>query len=75
MCGTRAIRSIVASLVAVLVLSAVPAHPWDGIRGVTAVALDPQVPSTIYAGTFDRGLFKSTDGGANWQATGGGRHE
>ena len=64
MCGTRAVRAIVASLVAVLVLNAVPAYSWDRVRGVTALALDPQAPSAIYAGTFDRGLFKSTDGGA-----------
>jgi hypothetical protein len=70
MCAVRAVRSIVASLIAVLVLGAVPAYPWDGIRGVTALALDPQAPSTIYAGTFDRGLFKSRDGGTSWNATG-----
>ena len=69
MCGTRGVRSMVTSLIAVLVLGAAPAHPWDGFRGVTAIALDPQRPSTIYAGTFDRGLFKSTDAGATWSAT------
>ena len=42
---------------------------------VGALAINPQNPEIIYAGTFDdnfhdessgRGIFKSTDGGANW---------
>jgi photosystem II stability/assembly factor-like uncharacterized protein len=33
---------------------------------VTAVAVDPATPSTVYAGTLDRGLFKTTDSGATW---------
>ena len=32
---------------------------------VTALAVDPSVPSTLYAGTGG-GVFKSTDGGAFW---------
>ena len=36
--------------------------------GLTLVlAIDPQKPSTLYAGT-DHGVFKSTDGGAAWSA-------
>src|SRR5262249_13169214 len=34
---------------------------------VSALAIDPQSPSTIYAATFG-GIFKSTDGGENWKA-------
>jgi photosystem II stability/assembly factor-like uncharacterized protein len=48
--------------------------------GVTDVVLDPRDPDTVFAGTYQRmrhvgqmigvgpdgGLFKSTDGGANW---------
>jgi ligand-binding sensor domain-containing protein len=30
--------------------------------------IDPQTPSTIYAGTSYSGLFKSTNGGGNWNA-------
>ena len=38
--------------------------------GVTALAIDPVTPATIYAGTCgdegEGGLFKSTDGGESW---------
>ncbi|MET0622577.1 MAG: SBBP repeat-containing protein, partial [Pyrinomonadaceae bacterium] len=34
--------------------------------GVTALLVDPASPSTVYAGTSGGGVFKSTDGGANW---------
>ena len=36
---------------------------------ILALAIDPTNPATVYAGT-GRGIFKSTDGGANWAATG-----
>ncbi|HEX5732933.1 MAG TPA: SBBP repeat-containing protein [Blastocatellia bacterium] len=35
------------------------------ITSVNAIAIDPDTPSTIYAGTTD-GVFKSTDGGGSW---------
>src|SRR5712692_9337422 len=35
---------------------------------VTALAIDPQTPSTLYAGTANDGVFKSTTGGASWSA-------
>ncbi|HXM70414.1 MAG TPA: hypothetical protein VN970_04725, partial [Thermoanaerobaculia bacterium] len=35
--------------------------------GVFAFAIDPQLPGTLYAWTFSRGLLKTTDGGASWQ--------
>ena len=31
------------------------------------MALDPNHPTTIYIGTGSEGVFKSTDGGANWR--------
>ena len=31
----------------------------------TSIAIDPQSPETLYAGT-DGGLFKSTSGGLSW---------
>src|SRR5438105_1975446 len=34
---------------------------------VRALAIDPQTPTTLYAGTLN-GVFKSTDGGASWTA-------
>jgi uncharacterized repeat protein (TIGR01451 family) len=33
---------------------------------VIALAIDPQTPTTLYAGTNGAGVFKSTDGGTNW---------
>src|SRR2546428_13946736 len=32
------------------------------------LALDPQTSTTLYAGTFRDGVFKSTDGAATWSA-------
>jgi photosystem II stability/assembly factor-like uncharacterized protein len=42
--------------------------PAAGIEGgrITALAVDPQSPQTVFAGT-PGSLFKSTDGGASWQ--------
>ena len=34
---------------------------------ITALAINPVTPTTLYAGTRD-GLVKSTDGGGNWSA-------
>ena len=38
---------------------------------VNIMAIDPQDPSTLYAGTT-RGVFKSTDGGASWRGANSG---
>jgi hypothetical protein len=35
---------------------------------VTSLAIDPDTPTTIYAGTDGGGVFKSTNGGGNWTA-------
>ncbi len=35
---------------------------------ILALTIDPQDPATIYAGTEEQGVFKSTDGGAHWSA-------
>src|SRR5438105_3950912 len=35
---------------------------------VFALVIDPVNPTTLYAGTCGNGLFKSTNGGANWTA-------
>jgi len=44
--------------------------PSAGIN-ISALAIDPQKPSVLYAGVGDR-IFKSTDGGSNWFAAGTG---
>src|SRR5207249_443675 len=35
---------------------------------VTALAIDPQTPTILYAGTQGGGVYKSTDGGESWGA-------
>jgi len=37
---------------------------------VYTLAIDPQTPTTLYAGTQSRGVFKSLDGGGTWSVTG-----
>jgi photosystem II stability/assembly factor-like uncharacterized protein len=34
--------------------------------GIYCLAVDPIISTTLYAGTFREGIFKSTDGGMNW---------
>ncbi len=40
--------------------------PSFSARRVTTVAIDPQLPATIYAGTMGDALYKSPDGGQHW---------
>jgi hypothetical protein len=35
---------------------------------INALAIDPVSPTTLYAGTLEGGVFKSTNGGGNWSA-------
>ena len=35
---------------------------------VSALAIDPQTPSTLYAAIYGYGVFKSTDGATSWSA-------
>ena len=74
--GRRPVRSW-ALLAALLVASSVsPAgagiNVWttNGPEGglIVAVAIDPTTPSTVYAGTYGGGVFKSTNGGGSWSA-------
>jgi photosystem II stability/assembly factor-like uncharacterized protein len=80
---------IVQGLAVALLLVAVPLSPaeagWNKwTRGIApsadmvALAIDPSMPTTIYAAGFDlglldpdapRGVFKSIDGGAHWSAS------
>src|SRR2546422_5588025 len=34
----------------------------------STLAIDPETPATLYAGTFTGGVFKSTNGGGRWSA-------
>ena len=43
----------------------------DG-QTITALAIDPVTPSTLYAAA-DRGVFKSTNGASSWTPIGAGR--
>src|SRR2546422_7635700 len=69
MSGMRAFRSVFASVIFVA-LTAAPAYSWHGSGSISALAIDSKTPTTLYAVTCDRGVFKSTDGGASWNATG-----
>jgi len=40
--------------------------PGFSARRVTTVAIDPQLPATIYAGTMGDAVYKSPDGGQHW---------
>ena len=44
-----------------------PEHP-----GVEVLAIDPQTPTTLYAGTEQQGVYKSTDAGGSWFAANNG---
>jgi hypothetical protein len=72
-------RALSASLAVIAMLASVAAFPGRGIAGLNvwtpegpdggalrALAIDPSAPSTIYAGTYTGGLFKSTNAGGSW---------
>ena len=40
--------------------------PNFSARRVTTLAIDPQFPATIYAGTMADAVYKSPDGGQHW---------
>ena len=40
--------------------------PMFSSRRVTTLAVDPQLPATIYAGTMGDAVYKSPDGGQHW---------
>jgi uncharacterized protein (TIGR03437 family) len=39
---------------------------------IATLAINPASDSILYAGTFDQGILKSTDGGATWNSSNGG---
>jgi photosystem II stability/assembly factor-like uncharacterized protein len=53
-------------------IAAGEANVWTSIgpegEAVSALAIDPTTPTTVYAGTSGGGVFKSTDGGNSWSA-------
>src|SRR6185295_13729871 len=68
-------RTIVALLASTLTwawsvhtVSAQSAWTANGPEGGTirALASDPQAPATLYAATFENGVFKSIDGAGRW---------
>ena len=68
--GATAAFRVGFAVVALLALTAVPAHSSDGRVITTSLAIDPQATTTVYAGTYGGGVFKSMDGGASWSPTG-----
>ncbi|MBH0188409.1 MAG: hypothetical protein HP493_06025 [Nitrospira sp.] len=40
--------------------------PSFSARRVTTLAIDPQLPATVYAGTMGDAVYKSPDGGQHW---------
>ena len=47
--------------------------PLEG-RGARCLAVDPEDSDTLYVGTSDEGLFKSSDGGRGWESVSGIEH-
>ena len=44
---------------------------WRGLEGfVYTLVVDQRDPDIVYAGTWNRGVLKSTDGGSSWRPTG-----
>src|ERR687898_2291965 len=43
-------------------------------RGARCLAVDPKDPDTVYVGTSDEGLFKSSDAGRSWEHLSGVAH-
>ena len=41
-------------------------------RGAMSLAVDPRDPERIFVGTFDRGVYRSRDGGGVWESVGAG---
>ena len=54
--------------------AAVSALRLEG-HGVMCVAVDPHDPHRIFVGTFDRGVYRSRDGGHTWQSVGAGMED
>src|SRR2546422_967391 len=66
--GMRALWLVLAVVIAVVVLRAVPAYSSHSGVMIPALAIDPLNPTTLYPGDDASGVFKSMDGGANWSS-------
>lgn len=62
-------RLVLCVVITVPVLWAAPAYSSHNGVPISALAIDPLTPSTLYAAT-PGGVFKSTNGGASWRASG-----
>src|SRR5262245_3779016 len=74
------LRARIRSFLPVLVLGLVSFHARPGAaqerwlqRGpeggeIRSLAIDPQTPTTVFAGTAGGGVFRSLDGGTSWAA-------
>src|SRR2546428_1938183 len=68
-----ALASVLAMLCSASVNSvSAGARTWTGIGpeggDIRVLAIDPKAPESLYAGTEDGGIFKSTNGGGSWKA-------
>jgi len=50
-------------------LTFAPGEIWAAGGGLRSFAINPSDPNVIYAADSDRGVLKSTDGGATWRET------
>jgi len=66
----RAFRCLLAVTIGLAFARGTPAYSQTPSTKVTAVAIDPQTPTTIYAATYGDGVFKSLDSGTTWTALG-----
>ena len=65
------VRDAIVYVTFVMFLSFSPSFARAGVGvDVTSLVLDSANPSTLYAGTTDRGVLKSVNGGATWSPTG-----
>jgi photosystem II stability/assembly factor-like uncharacterized protein len=68
------ISGIIILLILVISSNSFGDNPWISIGpeggSVSALAINPQTPDTLYAGIWSGGVYKSTNGGANWVNTG-----
>ena len=54
----------------VLLASVAWARQVRAAEPVLSLAIDPDTPTTVYAGTYCSGVLKSLDGGDHWSNTG-----